>query len=99
MSILATEPQKMLSAALSLQSLGVTMSARNAIAAASTMEVLPPAADEVSALTAMQFVAHATGYQAVFNQAIDIHEKLVSMLAACAESYATGEAINKADLA
>lgn len=99
MSAVTTEPHKMLSAAIRLQAVGATMGARNAAAAAATMGVLPPAADEVSALTAMQFAAHATAYQAVFNQAVEVHHKLVSMLAACAESYATGEAINNADLA
>ena len=52
----------------------LVLSAQNAAAAAPTTGVVPAAADEVSALTATQFAAHAQMYQAVSAQATTIHE-------------------------
>jgi PE family len=59
-----------------------------------TIGLIPPAADEVSAMTAMQFAAHAHAYQAVSAQAAAIHQMFVAMMAAGADSYATTEAAN-----
>ncbi|WP_084293726.1 PE family protein [Mycobacterium gastri] len=56
------------SAATKRQALGSSMMSRNAAAAASTMNVIPPAADGVSALTAMHFAAHAKAFQAVYTR-------------------------------
>ena len=56
------------------------LSAQNAAAAAPTTGVVPAAADEVSALTAAQFAAHAQMYQAVSAQAAAIHEQFVNTL-------------------
>jgi hypothetical protein len=56
--------------------------------------VLPPAADEVSALTAAQFAAHAEMYQAVSAQAAAIHELFVTTLSTSGESYAATEVAN-----
>ena len=70
------------------------MSAENVIAAAPTTGVVPAAADEVSALTATQFVAHAQMYQTISAQAAAIHEMFVNMLGASAGSYAATEAAN-----
>ena len=56
------------------------MTAQNAAAAAPTTGVVPAAADEVSALTAAQFAAHAQMYQAVSAQAAAIHEMFVTRL-------------------
>ena len=61
---------------------------------APTTGVVPAAADEVSALTAAQFAAHAQMYQAVSAQAAAIHQLFVSMLRAGAGSYAVTEAAN-----
>ena len=52
----------------------------------------PAAADEVSALTAAQFAAHAQLYQAVSAQAAAIHEAFVNTLGTSAGSYAATEA-------
>jgi len=54
------------------------LSARNAAAAAPTTGVAPAAADEVSALTAAQFAAHAEMYQAVGAQAVAVHDLFVT---------------------
>jgi hypothetical protein len=52
MSFVTTQPEALAAAAGSLQSIGSTLSAQNAAAAAPTTGVVPAAADEVSALTA-----------------------------------------------
>jgi len=70
------------------------MSAQSAAAAAPTTGVVPAAADEVSALTATQFAAHARMYQAVSAQAAAIHEMFVNTLGTSAGSYAATEAAN-----
>jgi hypothetical protein len=63
-------------------------------------EILSTAADNLqsvgsrSALTAMQFAAHAYAYQTVSAQAAAIHQMFVTMLAAGAGSYAATEAAN-----
>ena len=83
----------MLAAAASrLQGIGSAMAAQNAAAAAPTDVV--PAADEVSALTATQFAAHGSLYQAVSAQAGAIHDMFVHILGISATSYAATEAAN-----
>lgn len=99
MSILTTEPEMLQSAATKLQTLGSSMISRNAAAAAATINVIPPAGDEVSALTAMHFAAHAKAFQAVYTRAIAIHEAFVATLAACGDSYTVVEATNRVGLA
>ncbi len=81
MSFVTTQPEALAAAAGTLQGIGSTMSAQNAAAAAPTTGVVPAAADEVSALTAAQFAAHAQMYQAVSAQAAAIHELFVNTLA------------------
>ena len=56
--------------------------------------MVPAAADEVSALTPVQFAAHAQMYQAVSAQAAAIHEMFVRTLGTSACSYAATEAAN-----
>ena len=84
------------SAAGDLQSIGSAMAAGNMAAAAPTTGVVPAAADEVSALTAAQFAAHAQLYQAIGAQATAIHELFVNTLGTSAGSYAAAEAANAA---
>src|ERR1700733_4827332 len=89
------KPMSFLStAADNLQSVGLRLQAQNTAAVAPTTGLIPAASDEVSALTAMQFTAHAHAYQAVSAQAAAIHQMFVTMLAAGADSYATTEAAN-----
>jgi PE family len=96
MSFVTAQPDGLADAAGSLQGIGASMSAENAAAAGPTTGVLPAAADEVSALTAAQFAAHAQMYQAVSAQAAAIHQMFVSTLATSAGSYAATEAANAA---
>jgi hypothetical protein len=94
MSFVTTQPEALTSAAGALQGIGSSMSGQNAAAAAPTTGVIPAAADEVSALTAAQFAAHAQLYQAVSAQAAAIHEMFVNTLGTSAGSYAATEAAN-----
>lgn len=88
MSFVTTQPEALAAAAANLQGIGTTMNAQNAAAAAPTTGVVPAAADEVSALTAAQFAAHAQMYQTVSAQAAAIHEMFVNTLVASSGSYA-----------
>jgi hypothetical protein len=94
MSFVSIVPEMLSTAADNLQSVGLRLQAQNTAAAVPTTGLIPPASDEVSALTAMQFTAHAHAYQAVSAQAAAIHQMFVTMLAAGADSYATTEAAN-----
>jgi hypothetical protein len=94
MSFVTTQPEALSAAATSLQGIGSGVNSQNAAAEAPTTGVVPAAADEVSALTAAQFVAHAQLYQAVSAQAAAIHEAFVNTLSTSAGSYAATEAAN-----
>jgi hypothetical protein len=96
MSFLTTQPEALAAAAGTLQGIGSSLGAQNAAAAAPTTGVVPAAADEVSALTAVQFAAHAQLYQAVSQQAAAIHELFVNTLGISSGSYAATEAANAA---
>ena len=96
MSFMTAQPEALAAAAGTLQGIGSTMSAQNAAAAAPTTGVVPAAADEVSALTAAQFAAHAQMYQAVSAQAAAVHEQFVNTLGMSSGSYALTEAANAA---
>jgi hypothetical protein len=96
MSYVTTRPEMLSAAAGNLQDIGAVVSAGNAAAAAPTTGVIPAAADEVSALTAAQFGAHAQMYQDFSAQAAAIHEQFVATLATSAGSYLATEAANAA---
>ena len=78
MSFVSTQPEDLTAAAGNLQGIGSAVTGQNAAAAASITGVVPAAADEVSALTAMQFAMHAQMYQAVSAQAAAIHDMFVN---------------------
>jgi hypothetical protein len=94
MSFVTAQPLMLTAAASDLQGIDSVLSARNAAAAGPTTGVVPAAADEVSALTAAQFAAHAQIYQAVSAQAAAVHDMFVTSLAASADSYAATDAAN-----
>jgi hypothetical protein len=96
MSYVTTHPEMLSAAAGNLQGIGAVVSAGNAAAAGPTTGVVPAAADEVSALTAAQFAAHAQMYQDFSAQAAAIHEQFVTTLATSAGSYLATEAANAA---
>jgi PE family len=94
MSFVSIVPEILSTTADNLQSVGLRLQAQNTAAVVPTTGLIPSAADEVSALTAMQFAAHAHAYQAVSAKAAAIHQMFVTMLAAGADSYASTEAAN-----
>jgi PE family len=94
MSFVTTQPGLLTEAARNLTGIGSAMDAENSAAAAPTTGVVPAAADEVSALTAAQFAAHAQMYQVISAQAAAIHHMFVSTLLTSAGSYAATEAAN-----
>lgn len=94
MSFVVTHPETLASAAGTLRGIGSAVAAQNDAAVAPTTGVVAAAGDEVSALTAARFSAHAQTYQAMSAQAAMIHEMFVSTLAASAGSYAVTEAAN-----
>jgi hypothetical protein len=94
MSFVTTQPEMLTVAAGNLTGIGSAMAAQNAAAASPTMGVVPAAADEVSALIATQFAAHAANYQAVSAQAAAVHDMFVATLGASAGSYAATESAN-----
>jgi hypothetical protein len=96
MSFVTTQPEALAAAAGSLQGIGSALTAQNAASAAPTTGVVPAAADEVSALTAAQFAAHAQMYQAVSAQAAAIHEQFVATLGMSGASYLAAEIANAA---
>jgi hypothetical protein len=94
MWFVTAHPEMLIAAAGDLRGIATAVGAGNAAAAAPTTGVVPAAADEVSALTAMQFNAHAAMYQAVSAQAAAIYDMFVSTLGASAGSYAAAESAN-----
>jgi hypothetical protein len=94
MSFVTAQPESLSAAAGDLTGIAATMNAQNAAAAAPITGVVPAAADEVSALTAAQFAAHAQLYQAVNAQAEAIHRQFVTTLGNSAGCYAATEAAN-----
>jgi hypothetical protein len=94
MSFVTAQPEVLASAAGHLGTVGSAVAAENTAAATPTTGVVPAAADEVSALMAMQFTAHAKMYQAISAQAAAIHDMFVHALATGADSYAATEAAN-----
>src|ERR1700756_878397 len=96
MSFVTAQPEALAAAAGALRAIGSALSAQNAAAAAPTTGVMPAAADEVSALTAAQFAAHAQMYQAVSAQAAAIHEMFVNTLGVSSASYTIAEIANAA---
>jgi hypothetical protein len=96
MSFVTIEPETLAAAAGNLDAIGSTMSDGSAAATAPTTGVVPPGADEISALMAAQFAAHAIMYQAACAQAAAIQELFVATMRASASSYAITEAANAA---
>jgi hypothetical protein len=96
MSFVSIVPEILSTAADNLQSVGLRLQAQNTAAVIPTTGLVPPASDEVSTLTAMQFAAHAHAYQTVSAQSAAVHEMFVTMLAAGAQAYVTTETANAA---
>ena len=96
MTFVTTHPEALTASAGALQGIGSAVNTGSAAAAIPTTALAPAAADEVSALTPVQFAAHGQMYQAVSAQAAAIHEMVVQALQVSAGSYAATEAANAA---
>ncbi|WP_459758582.1 PE family protein, partial [Mycobacterium riyadhense] len=96
MSFVFTMPELLGTAAMDLAGLGSTLSTANAVAAATTTEILAAAEDEVSVAIAALFSGHAQGYQAASAQAAVFHTEFVQALTAGASAYSSAEAAQQA---
>src|ERR1700746_3813056 len=96
MSFVTTHPEALAAGAGSLNAIGLALNAQTEAAAIPTTGVVPAAADEVSALTAAQFAAHAQMYQAVSAQAAAIHDAFVNTLGVSSALYTIAEIANAA---
>ena len=96
MSFVIAAPEMMTAAASDVASIGSTLSAANAAAAAPTSGIGAAAGDEVSAAIAVLFSRHAQAYQALGAQAAAFHEQFVQALSAGAGSYVGAEGANVA---
>ncbi|MBS9535680.1 PE family protein [Mycobacterium sp. M1] len=96
MAFVTTHPEALTAAATNLQGLDSALTAQNAAAAAPITGVLPAAADEVSALQALQFAAYGKLYEQIAAQAAAMQEMFVHTLRTSADSYGETEAANSA---
>ncbi|MGF2951782.1 PE family protein [Mycobacterium sp. THU-M116] len=96
MSFVTARPEMLTAAAGSLSTIGFSMASNNAAVEGPTTGVLPPAADQVSALLATHFAAHGLAYQTIALMANQIHEAFVSALSTGGTSYTVTEAANVA---
>ncbi|WP_261901069.1 PE family protein, partial [Mycobacterium marinum] len=92
MSFVITAPEALTAAATDLASLGSTIGAANAAAAAPTTAVLAAGADEVSAAVAALFDAQGQAYQLLSARAATFHEQFLQALSGGGASYAAAEA-------
>src|SRR3977135_276152 len=91
-------PELVAAAAGDLASIGSTISAANAAAAAPTTGIVVAAQDEVSAVIAALVGSHAQEYQALSTQGAAFHEQFVQALNVGAGSYAATEAASASPL-
>jgi hypothetical protein len=96
MAYVMVAPEVTAAAATDLATIGSNLGAAHMVAEASTVALLPAAADEVSASIAHLFSRHAEDYQAMAGKAAAFHEQFAQHLTAAANSYAGAEAVNSA---
>ncbi|CFA16504.1 PE-PGRS family protein [Mycobacterium tuberculosis] len=92
MSFVIAAPEVIAAAATDLASLGSSISAANAAAAANTTALMAAGADEVSTAIAALFGAHGQAYQALSAQAQAFHAQFVQALTSGGGAYAAAEA-------
>jgi PE family len=97
-AFLIAVPEMVTDAATNLASLGSSITAANAAAAAPTTGVLAAGADEVSAAIASLFSQQASAYQVLSARAAAFHAELVQTLNANSATYAAAEAANAGPL-
>ena len=94
MSFVGVVPDIVAQAVGELESLGSTLSAANAVAAAPTTGVVAPGLDEVSAAITALFNEQGLSYQALSAQAATFHSQFANLLNAGTISYISTEIAN-----
>ncbi|BDB41634.1 MULTISPECIES: PE family protein [Mycobacterium] len=92
MSYVVAGPGALAAAAADLAGIGSAIDASNTGAAQQTAGVPAAAADQVSAVVAAFWGAHAQGYLQISAAMSAVHEQLVQRLAGAAASYADADA-------
>jgi PE family len=98
MSLVIATPEVLASTVAELAAVHSSVSAARAAAAASTVGLVPAAADQVSSAVAQAFSHHAKDFQAKADRAAAFHRQFVQNLSASAHSYAGAEAANAASM-
>lgn len=91
MSFTIAAPDLLVAAASDLLGTGSALEAASATAMTAATGILPAAADEVSAVIAAFFSAHADGYRTASAQAAAFHGEFVRLLNAGASAYTSAE--------
>lgn len=94
MSFVNVAPDGLSAAAKSLKSVGAALNSANKTAAASTVGVTAPAADQVSAAVIAVFGKHASEFQMLGAQTVAFHEQFVGALNRGASAYQQAEVAN-----
>ncbi|WP_186243506.1 PE family protein, partial [Mycobacterium simulans] len=94
MSSVYVVPELMAAATANLTSIGSSLSAAAAVAAAPTTGIAVAAQDEVSAAIAAWFGSYGRVYQALHAQASEYHNQFVQTLNTSIGSYVSAEAAN-----
>src|ERR1700741_3130982 len=94
MSFVFVAPDQVTGAATDLASIGSTISAAHAAAAAPTTGVLAAAADEVSTAIAALFSGHGQAFHALSSRAAAYHAQFVQNVTSGGAAYAGTEAAN-----
>lgn len=95
MSYVFANPEWVTAAASDLASIGSSINEASVAAAAPTGSVVAAGADDVSALIAALFSAHAEAYQSLSQQASLFHQQFVQLMNAGANQYITAETFNE----
>ena len=95
MTDLSVIPAALTTAAGDLSALGSSLVEANTLAATSTTDVVPAAADEVSAAIAALFSGHGAWWQQLAAAAQDFHAGFVQHLAGAAQEYLAAEVVNR----
>jgi hypothetical protein len=98
MSDVTAVPGAISAAATHVAAIGSTVDAAHVTAAATTVSVVPAAADEVSSGIANLFSGFAKEYQTLAGQASAFQQQFVQHLHASAGSYSSAETVNAASL-
>ncbi len=98
MSDVTAVPGAISAAATDVAAIGSTVDAAHVTAAATTVSVVPAAADEVSSGIANLFSGFAKEYQALAGQASAFQQQFVQHLHATAASYSSAESVNALSL-